>query len=161
MKLLVFFIALNLFNVVIQTIKSLFTVKGDKWSSAFISGFTYFVYTYVLIYMNVEGITTLMKAIIVGLCNVVGVFVVKLIEEKSQKDKLWVVHATARERLDNVQKVYESLKGLGIKSIYTEIVKNELYSLEIFSYTQKESEMIKGILDNYNIKYCATETKNF
>ena len=48
---------------------------------------------------------------------------------------------------------------MGIKLVYNEVVKDELYSIQIFSNTQKESAMIKSVLENYNVKYCAVETK--
>lgn len=158
MKFLIVFIVLSVINVIFSTIRSITTIKSGKLVASVISGGYFAFYNVMLIY-TVAEFPMWQKCVITFVCNVLGVYLVKWIEEKMQKDKLWIIHATATERLDNVQKVYESLKGLGIKSIYTEIVKNELYSLEIFSYTQKESEMIKGILDNYNIKYCATETK--
>ena len=34
------------------------------------------------------------KAAVVGGCNLIGVFVVKLIEERKQKDKLWKIEVT-------------------------------------------------------------------
>lgn len=159
MKILLFFIALNFFNVIIQTCKSLLTVKGDKWSASLTNGITYFVYTYVLIYMQIDGLSTLLKAIIVGLCNVFGVFLVKLIEEKACKDKLWLYQCTAKVDGTSIQTIAQLLKQGGVKSVYVEVVPNELYSLQAFAYTQKESQMICSILRNYDIKYCAFESK--
>ena len=46
-----------------------------------------------------------------------------------------------------------------IKFIYNEIVKDELYTLQVFSKNQKESEMITSILNNYKVKYYAIESK--
>ena len=50
------------------------------------------------------------------------------------------------------------LKYAKIKLVYSKVA-DELYTLQIFSNTQKESEMITSILNNYSIKYCAIETK--
>ena len=46
-----------------------------------------------------------------------------------------------------------------IKFIYNEIVKDGLYTLQVFSYEQKQSTMITSILNNYKIKYYAIESK--
>ena len=37
-----------------------------------------------------------LKVVVVGLCNLVGVFAVKWGEEKARKDKLWKVEATVK-----------------------------------------------------------------
>ena len=42
---------------------------------------------------------------------------------------------------------------------YNEILKDELYTLQVFSKNQKESEMIISILNNYKVKYYAIESK--
>ena len=46
-----------------------------------------------------------------------------------------------------------------IKYVYNEVVPNKLYTIQIFSYTQNESGMIKEILENFEVKYYITETK--
>ena len=46
MKLLILFIVMNIANVVIQTIKSLATVKCGKWGAAIVNAVAYGLYTY-------------------------------------------------------------------------------------------------------------------
>ena len=99
------------------------------------------------------------KCLITFSANLFGVYIVKLVEEKMTKDKLWVFGATVKHNEESLKEVVEKLKSFGIKCVYTEVIENELYTMQIFSNTQKESAMIKGILDNYNIKYFAMETK--
>lgn len=158
---LLFFIALTFFNVIIQTVKSLATIKGGKWVAASVNAITYAVYTYVIFFTAVEGVALWQKALITGVCNFIGVLLVKWIEEKSAKDKLWIFQVTAKTDSDDIQKIGKLLKDCDIKFVYNEIVKDELYTMQIFSYTQKESEMITAVLKNFNVKYCAVETKNF
>ena len=157
---LLLFIGINIINVIIQTTKSLFTINGNKWSASIINAITYFVYTYVIIFTASDELDTLTKALIVAGCNLIGVFIVKLIEEKTQKDKLWVYQATVKEDTKTVEQIHLILKEMGIACVYSEVVKDRLYSLQVFSYTQKESNFIKALFENYNIKYCATETKD-
>jgi hypothetical protein len=92
-KLLTIFIVLNIINVIIQTVKSIATVKCGKVSASIINAVAYGLYTVVTVYMLCE-LSLGLKALIVALANLVGVYVVKLIEEKGRKDKLWKVEAT-------------------------------------------------------------------
>ena len=91
--LLWLFVGLNIVNVIVQTVKSIMTVKCGKWSASLINAFAYGFYTIVTIYMLCE-LPLWWKAGIVALCNLIGVFVVKLIEEKARKDKIWLVKMT-------------------------------------------------------------------
>ena len=82
-KLLLIFIILNITNVIIQTVKSLVTVKCGKTAAALINAVAYGLYTVVVIYTVCE-LPLYLKALIVAICNLVGVYVVKLIEERAR-----------------------------------------------------------------------------
>ena len=94
-QLFITFVVLNIINVIIQTVKSLCTVKCGKGVAALVNAFAYGLYTIVTIYMLCD-LDLWVKAGIVALCNLVGVYVVKWIEEKARKDKLWKVELTVR-----------------------------------------------------------------
>ena len=107
-KLLLIFIALNIVNVIIQTVKSIATIKCGKTMAAVVNAIAYGFYTYIVI-LTMSDLPLFTKCIIVALCNLIGVYVVKLLEEKSRKDKLWLVKftipthqaETAKELRDN------------------------------------------------------------
>ena len=88
MKLLITFIILNIVNVILQTIKSICTVKCGKFMAAAANALAYGLYTIVIIYTNCE-LALFAKVIIVALSNFIGVYAVKFIEDKLNKDKLW------------------------------------------------------------------------
>lgn len=155
MTLLVTFIILNALNVVIQTVKSLCTVNSSKGVAAIVNALAYGLYTVVVVYMVCE-LPLWEKAIIIGLCNLVGVYVVKLIEEKSRKDKLWKVEVTLRRKY--FAEVCSMLKKLGIP--YNWIDLEKWYLLNIYCATQKESALVKNLVNRYHAKYFVTETKN-
>ena len=159
MTQLTIFIILTMANVILSTTKSLITVNGGKWSAAFANAVTYGVYTYLIFFTALDGVELWQKALITFICNFVGVLLVKFTEEKLRKDKLWIFQATAKTDRTEIQTIYSVLKEMDIKLVYNEVVKDELYSIQIFSNTQKESAMIKSVLENYNVKYCAVETK--
>lgn len=155
MKLLIIFILLNIANVIIQTIKSICTIKCGKGVAALVNAIAYGLYTVVTVYLMCE-LPLGWKAGIVALCNLIGVYVVKFIEEKTRKDKLWKVESTV-------------LKGYQ-KDIITLLVKADIpfnyiegigkYTVfNIFCSTQAQSIAVKEILKKYRAKYFVTESK--
>ena len=153
MKLLITFIILNVLNVIIQTVKSIATVKCKKFTAAVINAVAYGLYTVVTVYMMCE-LSLGVKALIVALANLVGVFVVKLVEEKSRKDKLWKVEAT----VNGTDTYYELNKnGISCNCLCTN-KKNE-FIINCFCKTQEESAVVKKILNKHNAKYFVSESK--
>lgn len=153
------FVILNFINVLVNTARSLVTVKGGKWVASVMNAICYGYYTVIIVITATYEMPLLMKCIAVAIVNFIGVFTIKFCEEKIQKDKKWVFLATAKIADNSIIEVAKKLKALDIKLLYTPIIVNELYSLQIFSNDRKESEMIEAVLKNYNIKYSAIENK--
>lgn len=151
MNLLILFIILNIINVIVQTAKSIITVKGNKYVAAVVNAIAYGFYTVVVIYMLCD-LPLFTKAFIVALCNLVGVFVVKFIEEKSRKTKLWKIELT-------------------IPIPYTRIVDQKLVDVPhsyqilspkhcIFTFycaSEEETLKVKEVVDKYKARYFVTE----
>lgn len=155
-KLLITFIILNIFNVIIQTVKSIATVKCGKSVASVVNAIAYGLYTIVTVYMLCD-LDLWLKALIVALCNLVGVFVVKFFEEKARKDKLWKVEATVDKCYRD--ELHESLLKSNISHNYIDNV-GRYAVFNIYCHTQKESTMVKEILDKYyKAKYFVSETK--
>lgn len=159
-KIMIIFALAQLVNVMLATVKSLFTINGGWIAAALSNSIMYGFYTYVIVLTANADFSTNTKAIITIFANLIGVAIVKLIERKMHKDKLWVYYATIKNDNANLKKIIDSLRELNIKCVYNEIVKDELYTMQIFSNTQKESIMIKGVLDNFDVKYHALESKD-
>jgi hypothetical protein len=155
MELLLIFIALNIVNVILQTVKSLATVKCGKVAAAIVNAVAYGLYTIVLVYTMCD-LPLMWKASIVALCNFIGVYVVKLIEEKARKDKLWKVEATVLRMHTN--SIVQHLALAKIPHNYLENVGP--YTLfNIYCATQAESAKAREILNEYNAKYFVSESK--
>ena len=105
--LLLTFIILNILNVIIQTVKSIATVKCGKTAAAIINAVAYGLYTVVTVYMMCE-LELWLKALIVAVANLIGVYVVKLLEEKARKDKVWKVETTIPR--EEAEKMIEACK---------------------------------------------------
>ena len=154
--LLLTFIILNILNVIIQTVKSIATVKCGKTAAAIINAVAYGLYTIVTVYMMCE-LELWLKALIVALANLVGVYVVKLLEEKARKDKLWKVEATVLRGW--TKELHRALVVAEIPHNYLENVgKYTLFN--IFCETQTQSTKAKHILDSFEAKYFVSESKN-
>ena len=156
---LLVFIVLNVVNVVIQTVKSIITINGTKWSASIVNAVAYGFYTIVVVFMSAEGLGLFWKAVIIGLANLIGVYVVKLIEEKNRKDKLWLVQATLHSNgiePKNDDCIIE-LKSCGVPFNYIDA--NKYIIVNCYCETQKDSLKIKEILNKYNAKYFVSESK--
>ena len=152
-KLLLVFIVLNIANVIIQTIKSIATVKCGKVSAAVVNAVAYGLYTIVTVYLMCK-LDLYLKAGIVALCNLVGVYVVKLIEEKARKDKLWKVEATVPAQWTDA--VHFDLKDIPHNYVQN-VGKYTLFNF--YCATQKESAKVRDILAQYEVKYFVSESK--
>lgn len=149
------FVVLNVVNVVIQTIKSIATIKCGKVPAAVINAVAYGLYTIVVVYTVCE-LPLWLKATVVAVANLVGVYVVKVLEEKARKDKLWKVEATITPSdIGNVQAELDKL-NISHNCFRTS---GEYRVFNIFCPTQKESAQVKTILDKYHAKYFVSESK--
>ena len=154
MELIIVFIIANIINVIIQTIKSLCTVKCGKSVAAVVNAVAYGFYTYVIV-LTVCDLPLWLKVVVVGACNLVGVFCVKWGEEKARKDKLWKVEATVPTGV--AEKVRHDLKANGLSHNYIDIEKYYLFN--VYCENQEQSTVAKIILDYYNAKYFVSESK--
>ena len=153
MKLLILFVVMNIVNVVIQTIKSIATIKCGKVAAALINAVAYGLYTYIIVLTNCD-LPMLAKCLIVASANFVGVWVVKYFEEKARKDKLWCVQATIPAKYQGA--VHFDLKD--IPHNYIEGVGN--YTLfNFYCATQAESAKVRDIINQYEAKYFVSESK--
>ncbi len=155
-ELLIIFIALNIVNVIIQTVKSLATVKCGKTVAALVNAVAYGLYTVVVVY-TVCDLPLWLKVVVVGLCNLVGVFCVKWGEEKARKDKLWKVEATVCT-MQEAEEIINLLKDKNIPCNYIDI--NRYVLINCYCATQKQSAGVKTVLDLYHAKYFVSESKN-
>ena len=154
-QLLTLFIVLSILNVILNTIKSIVTVKGSPLVASLVNGLTFFVYTYVIIFTNCE-LNMHLKAIITAVVNIIGVYVVKLIEEKARKDKLWKIEMT-------IPTQYTTAVDFDLAdSPHNYIKLSDKHTLfNFYCATQKETIKVKEIVNQYGAKYFISETKNF
>jgi uncharacterized protein YebE (UPF0316 family) len=159
MGIMTLFIICNVINVIIQTVKSICTIRCGKILAAVINAIAYGYYTYIVVLTMCE-LSLLVKIVIVGLCNLVGVYLVKFFEEKKKKDKLWKIELTSDLGVSEKIKKFLTDKNIPFTMTPTENLKKEFVLFNVFCYSQKESILIKKIIEMYEIKYFVTESKS-
>lgn len=152
-NILIIFTTLTIINVIFSTIKSILTVKGSPLIASLINGLYYGYYNIVILY-TVADFPLWQKVVVTTLCNIVGVFVVKYIEKRARKDKLWKVEATIPG--EYTEAVHSALKE--IPHSYIKDVGN--YTLfNFYCATQKDSLKVKQVINLYGAKYFVSESK--
>ena len=156
MKLFVIFVVLNVLNVIIQTVKSLCTVKCGKGIASIVNAIAYGLYTVVLVYMNCD-LSLWAKVAVVGGANLIGVYVVKMLEEKADKEKLWKIEVTIP--YEQKSKMIEDCNYYDFSYNHFDIDENYC-GFNFYAYTKKESANIKKLLKSYDAKYFVSESKS-
>jgi hypothetical protein len=137
----------------LSTIKSLCTVKCGKTIAALANAFSYGFGVVVTVY-TMSDLPLLVKCLAIGSCNFIGVFVVKTIEEKLQKEKLWKLEITIPSEatkelisvLEFAQIPYNYIPNIGKWTIFN-----------CYCSTKKQSKTVIEVIKNYGGKTFATE----
>ena len=148
-NLLIVFIILNIINVTGSTAKSILTINSDKYIASLANGIYFAFYAVVIIYMTCN-LPLWQKCLVIFICNIIGVFIVKLIEEKSSKDKIWKIEALSEININ------EFLDNNSVEYYYTKLNKHYIYN--IYSYTKEDSKKVKVILLKHKIKHFVYES---
>lgn len=156
MELLVLFIGLSIVNVIFSTVRSLTTIKSGKTVAALISG-GYFAYYNIVLLYTVADFPMWQKCIITFVCNVIGVWIVKYIEERIRKDKLWKIEVTVAP--DKATEIIDKAKANNLSFNYVDINKWVLFNF--YCATQADTIEVENLLADYQVKYFISETKNF
>ena len=152
--MLVSYVVFNILNVIIQTIKSIVTIKCNKWVAAVVNAVAYGLYTYIVV-LTASDLDLWFKIVVTAGANLIGVFIVKWFEEKKRKEMLWKVEFTVEAELT---KVIDALLSLGgVPHNYIDVGRHTIFNA--FCATSKESESVKEIIKKYDAKYFVSETK--
>ena len=153
--MIISYILFNVLNVIIQTVKSIVTIKCNKYIASIVNAIAYGLYTYIIILTSID-IELWIKILVVAIANLVGVFAVKAIEEKKRKSMLWKIEFTVTGNLTQI--IDELLKLARVPHSYIDKV-GKYTIFNAYCATEKESESVKEIIKKYNAKYFVSETK--
>lgn len=149
-KVVVIFCICSLVNVILSTLKTLIMVNAGRGSAIIINAVCYGFYT--LVVKQLGAVDYVTAVVVTILANIVGVWISYKIMDLFKKDKLWRITVT----LKTVDEFAECVQQLAKYNIGYTPIKNT-NSIDIYSYNQKESAIIKNILGNYDYKYFIQE----
>lgn len=152
---LLLYCGLSFINVVIQTIKSLCTVKCSTFVSACVNALAYGLYVYVIFFTNAEGLALWGKALITAAANFTGVYLANILFNKLFSHEVkWKVEVSIP--VSHESSFLYKLKKEKLE-FYTCGAYNGWIVYSIFCLTSKDSKLLKSILPNdarYNIVEC-------
>ena len=152
MTQIIIFTVCSLVNVILSTMKTILTVRSTKVVASIINAVTYGFYAIVV--KQLASLDLTVTVIVTIATNLVGVYLSMWLMDKMKKDCLWKISVTTRDK-----SLAKKIENFDIEYTMSPIqYKNETYySLEIFSKNQKDSTIIKNILNEYKVKYNVTE----
>ena len=156
MRTILIFTLLQFANVIFSTIRSILTIKGSKMTAT-LSNALYFGYYTIVLVFTVQNFPLWIKVLVTTLTNFVGVYLVKLFEEKKKKDRLWRIDSTID--YENYNAIADELKNAGIGYTAKELINSDKCILNCYCYTQADSEFTIKILNRYNCKYFVIENR--
>ena len=153
MNAIILFTIATIVNVVLSTIRSICTIKCGKWLSALTNAVCYGFYPLIVMLTAKDTVSIVVNMIITALANFVCVWVIKLVEEKGRKDKLWKVEmAVAKRYTRDVDYIFET-----IPHNYIEV--GDWTMFNFYCETQKDTKFVIEVAKMYNGKISAYESQ--
>lgn len=157
MKTILIFILATIINVSLSTVRSICTVKGGKWISAITNAICYGFYPLIVMLTAKGTVDIIVNMIITAVANFICVWIIKFVEEKTRKNRVWKIEATFGHKDNFIPSLEEWAKTSHISYNYIDIGK--YYVVNFYSATQTESTIIKDFVIRFNGKYFASESK--
>ena len=152
MVAIIIFTVCSLVNVILSTMKTILTVRSTKVVASIINAVTYGFYAIVV--KQLASLDLTVTVIVTIATNLIGVYLSMWLMDKMKNDCLWKISVTTKDK-----SIVKKIENFDIEYTMSPIqYKNETYySIEIFSKNQKDSTIIKNILNEYKVKYNVTE----
>ena len=152
MVAIIIFTVCSLVNVILSTMKTILTVRSTKVVASVINAVTYGFYAIVV--KQLASLNLTVTVIVTIATNLIGVYISMWIMDKMKKDCLWKISVTTKDK-----SIVKKIENFDIEYTMSPIQykKETYYSIEIFSKNQKDSTIIKNILNEYKVKYNVTE----
>ena len=155
MEMILLFTALTVFNVIIQTIKSLCTVRCSTLVSASVNAVAYGLYTFVIFFTTAGGMSLWLKAVITAVANFFGVYIANFLFSKLfAKEVRWKVEISVPKT--EAEQFRRDLSANGLEYYNCGSFENWT-ALAVFCPDKKASECLKELLPD-NVKYNIVES---
>jgi predicted peroxiredoxin len=155
MNMVLLFTALTIVNVILQTIKSLCTVRCPSIVSASVNAVAYGLYTFVIFFTTADGMPLWMKAAITAVANFFGVYIANFLFDKIfTKIVRWKVEVSVSN--NSAIDFQRQLRENGYE-FYVCGYSSTWKAYAVFCATKAQSELLKKIMPpeaKYNIVEC-------
>lgn len=154
---IIIFAIATVINVTLSTIRSLCTINGGKWLSATTNAICYGFYPLIVMLTAQGTVDIIINMCITAVANFVCVWIIKFVEEKARKDKLWKVEMAIPNEL--AEEVIERLKSTGnwIPFNYNYLGKWCIFNC--YCNTQDQTIFAKNLAKEFNGKISAYESQ--
>lgn len=154
---IIIFAIATVINVTLSTIRSLCTINGGKWLSATTNAICYGFYPLIVMLTAQGTVDIIINMCITAVANFICVWIIKFIEEKARKDKLWKVEmAIPFNKADNVISKLKIVKN-AIPFNYNYLGKWCVFNC--YCTTQEQSRAVADLARHYEGKISAYESK--
>ena len=155
MNAILLFTIATIVNVTLSTIRSICTIKCGKWLSALTNAICYGFYPLIVMLTAKDTVSIVVNMIITAIANFVCVWVIKLIEEKGRKDKLWKVEMAVQKAYSGY--VIHHLRTAKIPHNYQYVGNWVMFNC----YCQKQCDtlVVQKLCKEYEGKISAYESK--
>ena len=154
MNPILLFTLATIVNVSVSTIRSICTIKCGKWLSALTNAICYGFYPLIVMLTAKDTVDIVTNMCITAVANFICVWIIKYVEEKARKDKLWRIDLTVPA--EETSFIHRKLADIPHNYI-PNIGKYTIFN--IYCETQAESKRVKGLLDYKKAKYFVSESK--
>lgn len=160
MNTLIFIIA-TIINVTLSTIRSICTIKCGKWLSAISNAICYGFYPLIVMLTAKDTVTIFANMAITAVANFICVWLIKYVEEKAKKDKLWKVEMA----IPNYPELNEGFNPIHNKLTAHNIPYNwhcmdGWYIYNCYCMTKEQSEVCVNLVKQCHGKISAYESKS-
>lgn len=155
MEMILLFTILTVVNVIIQTVKSLCTVRCSTLVSASVNAVAYGLYTFVIFFTTAGGMSLWLKAVITAVANFFGVYIANYLFSKLfAKEVRWKVEISIPK--EEAEQFKRDLSANNLD--YYNCGNFEGWvALAVFCPDKKASECLKELLPD-NVKYNIVES---
>ena len=155
MEMILLFTILTVVNVIIQTVKSLCTVRCSTLVSASVNAVAYGLYTFVIFFTTAGGMSLWLKAVITAVANFFGVYIANYLFSKLfAKEVRWKVEISIPK--EEAEQFKRDLSANNL-DYYNCGSFEDWVALAVFCPDKKSSECLKELLPD-TVKYNIVES---
>lgn len=157
MKIILVFAVLSLINTMFSIARELVTIHGNKTVAALMNA-GYFSFYNIVIIFTVADFPLAIKCAITFFANLIGVFVVKTIEEKRTPEKMWKIECAVPIKNINYVDFLSTLNEAKIEYNYQKLQQWVVFNC--YCANKAQTKVVKEATKKYNGRYSAYESVN-